>query len=98
MIGLILITKANPAGQEWRDLEFQPLARFFLNPFCVSNFSAVMSKEGTEFILPHNRADTLVVAGAVAGFQMPGATVADGVRSLTRNMKPTAPGRSRRSD
>jgi len=68
VISVILAANAIPAGRNWRDLGIWPLARFFLIPFCVSSFSAVMNKAGLVLIFPRNLADNLVATGTVAGF------------------------------
>ncbi len=68
VIGVILAANAIPPGRKWRELGFWPLARFFLIPFCVSSFSAVMNRVGLVLIFPHNVADNLVAAGTVALF------------------------------
>lgn len=68
VISVILAANAVPPGRKWRDLGFWPLARFFLIPFCVSSFSAVMTKAGLMLIFPRNLTDNLVAVGTVAGF------------------------------
>ena len=68
VISVILAATAIPPGGKWRDLGFWPLARFFLIPFCVSSFSAVMTKAGLVLIFPRNLADNLVATGAVVSF------------------------------
>lgn len=68
VISVILAANAIPPGRKWRDLGFWPLARFFLIPFCVSSFSAVMHKAGLVLIFPRNLTDNLVAAGTVGLF------------------------------
>lgn len=70
VISVILAANAIPVGRNWQDLGFWPLARFFLIPFCVSSFSAVMNKAELVLIFPRNLADNLVAAGAVVLFLM----------------------------
>lgn len=68
VISIILAANAILPGRKWSDLGFWPLARFFLIPFCVSSFSAVMHKEGLVLVFPRNLADNLAAAGTVALF------------------------------
>ncbi len=67
-IGVILAANAIPPGQQWRDLGFWPLARFFLIPFCVSSYSAVMNRIGLVLIFPIAVEDNLTGAAAIVGF------------------------------
>lgn len=68
VISVILAANAIPPGRKWRDLGFWPLARFFLIPFCVSSFSAVMHKAGLVLIFPRDLTDNLVAGRTVALF------------------------------
>lgn len=68
VVGVILAANAIPPGGTWRALGFWPAARFFLIPFCVSSFSAVMREVGFVVIFPRNVADNLAAGGAVAAF------------------------------
>ncbi|MBI4657570.1 MAG: hypothetical protein HY735_01765 [Verrucomicrobia bacterium] len=64
IVGSILTINACPAGGGPRSLDKWQLLRFFLIPFCVSSFSALVKGRGFVLIFPPEPRENLTAGGA----------------------------------
>lgn len=68
IIGTGLYLSTAHAGPDRRSLGFWPVFRFYLMPFCVSSFSALIRGKGFILIFHPTLADNAEALGLCAGF------------------------------
>jgi len=68
IIGTGLYVSTAYAGKARTQLGFWPVFRFYLMPFCVSSFAALIKGHGFVLIFHPNLADNLTALGACAAF------------------------------
>lgn len=68
IVGTLLTINAIPAGGTLRSLAPWAVFRFFLIPFCVSSFSALVKGKGFWLIFPARLEDNLLPVGVCAAF------------------------------
>lgn len=67
VVGFALYTNARASSDGTRPLENWQAFRFFLTPFCVSSFSALVKGRNFILIFSPNVEDNLIAAGIIVG-------------------------------